>query len=104
MGLENLLREAIANGRLREPFSPGDATEALGRADWSVKQVHSFLVRYCRGNLAARLVFVDRVSFGRYRLLGEGKESDGRSRSSARRGWVRRGPGGNPLPLNGSDN
>ena len=72
MDLPDLLREAIATGRLREPFSAREAARALSSPEWSLRRVHSFLVRYCMGNLAASQVLVERVAYGRYRLLYDG--------------------------------
>jgi len=72
MDLPDLIREAIASGRLREPFSAREAAKALRNPDWPLQRVHSFLVRYCRGNLAASQVLVERVMYGRYRLLYDG--------------------------------
>ncbi len=72
MDLPDLVREAIAGGRLREPFSARELTRALSHPDWPLTRVHSYLVRYCMGNLAARQVLVERVSYGRYRLLYDG--------------------------------
>jgi len=72
MNLDDLLREVIAGGKLHEPFTAMDATRALSLDDWSLPRVHSFLVRHCIGNLAASTVLVERVSFGRYRLIYDG--------------------------------
>lgn len=71
MDLPDRIREAIASGRLREPFSARDVVRALS-GTWTVARVHSFLVRHCSGNLAASVVIVERVSYGRYRLLSDG--------------------------------
>src|SRR5437899_12913766 len=72
MDLPDLIREAIVAGRLCEPFSAREAAWALGNPDWPLPRVHSFLVRYCMGNLAASQVLVERVTYGRYRLLYDG--------------------------------
>lgn len=72
MDLPDLIREAIAEGRLREPFSARDVVKALRHPAWPLPRVHSFLVRYCMGNLAASQVLVERVMYGRYRLLYDG--------------------------------
>jgi hypothetical protein len=72
MDLSDLLREAIATGKLREPFSARDAAQALALPDWPLPRVHSFLVRHCQGNLAACNFLVERTSYGQYRLLSEG--------------------------------
>ncbi len=69
MDFLDLLREAIAAGRLREPFSTGEAAEGLAHREWPVERVRSFLVRYCEGNLAASRVVVERVTPGRYRIV-----------------------------------
>jgi hypothetical protein len=72
MDLPDRIREAIANGRLLEPFSARDAAEALSDPDWPQPRVHSFLVRHCMGNLAASQLLFERVIYGRYRLLYDG--------------------------------
>ena len=72
MDLPDLIREAIAAGRLREPFSAREAAAALRSPDWPAERVHSFLVRYCLGNLAAAQILFERVTYGRYRLLYDG--------------------------------
>jgi hypothetical protein len=72
MDLPDLIREAIVNGRLREPFSAREAAQALRSPDWPLQRLHSFLVRHCLGNLAASQILVERVSYGRYRLLYDG--------------------------------
>lgn len=72
MDLPDLIREAIATGRLREPFSAREAATALENPGWPPQRVHSFLVRYCMGNLAASQIFVERVTYGRYRLVYDG--------------------------------
>ncbi len=72
MNLDDLLREVIASGKLHEPFSAMDATRALSLDDWSLPRVHSFLVRHCIGNLAASTLLVERVTFGKYRLIYDG--------------------------------
>ena len=103
MSLEILLRGAISSGRLREPFSATEATSALGLDDWPQKRVHSFLVRHCHGNLAAIQIYFDRVSFGRYRLLGIDATTRRRPAPSVRRGWARREPPARPWPVNGRE-
>jgi hypothetical protein len=72
MDLPELIREAIAAGRLCEPFSAREVARVLECGDWPLSRVHSFLVRYCMGNLAASRVLVERVTYGRYRLLYDG--------------------------------
>lgn len=72
MDLPDRIREAIADGRLLEPFSARDAAQALSDPDWPQPRVHSFLVRHCIGNLAASHLIFERVIYGRYRLLYDG--------------------------------
>ena len=72
MDLPDRIREAIANGKLFEPFSARDLTEVLADPEWPQSRVHSFLVRHCVGNLAASLILVERVLYGRYRLIYDG--------------------------------
>jgi hypothetical protein len=72
MDLPDLIREAIAAGRLLEPFSAREAAKAVQHPDWPLQRVHSFLVRHCMGNLAASQVLVERVMYGRYRLMYDG--------------------------------
>jgi hypothetical protein len=96
MTLDRLLRDVIDSGRLRETFSAAEATWAVDRQDWPVSRVHSFLVRYCSGNLAARQLLFERVSFGRYRLLVRGKADRGCDHAPARRGWTARWPADRP--------
>src|SRR5262245_64646859 len=72
MDLPDLIRGAIDAGRLREPFSARDIVRALDGPEWTLARVHSFLVRYCLGNLAASQVLVERVSYGHYRLVCDG--------------------------------
>jgi hypothetical protein len=72
MDLPDLIREAISTGRLQEPFTAREAARAVQHPDWPLSRVHSFLVRYCMGNLAASQVLVERVVYGRYRLLYDG--------------------------------
>ena len=96
MALDHLLRDVIDSGRLHEPFSAAEATWAVDRQDWPVSRVHSFLVRYCSGNLAAGQLLFERVSFGRYRLLGRGKADRSCGHAPARRGWTARWPAERP--------
>ena len=72
MDLPDLIRHAIASGRLREPFTAREAEQALRSAEWPLPRLHSFLVRHCLGNLAASQIVVERVRYGRYRLLYDG--------------------------------
>jgi hypothetical protein len=69
MELPDLLRQAIADGKLREPFSAREAARALALPEWPLPRLHSFLVRHCQGNLAAGNLMVERASYGMYRLL-----------------------------------
>jgi hypothetical protein len=103
MEFEELLRQAIAAGRLREPFSAGDAAAALSHEEWPPARVHSFLVRHCRGNLAATDYQVERVSFGKYRLLAGGPREPVRRCTPSR--WRTPGSGrrGSPILPGGSD-
>ena len=71
MDLPDLLRQAIASGKLKEPFSAREAARALALPDWPLRRVHSFLVRHCQGNLAACNHMVERTSYGEYRLLSD---------------------------------
>jgi hypothetical protein len=87
MDFIDLLRSALAGGRLEEPFSAADATRAVARTDWPLARVQSYLVRYCQGNLAAGIVLFERAAFGRYRLL-----TDGPRRLHAATGRRRSGP------------
>jgi len=75
MDLPELIREAIAAGRLCEPFSAREAAWSLQDPGWPLQRVHSFLVRHCMGNLAASQILVERVTYGRYRLLYDGPRS-----------------------------
>ncbi len=72
MNLDDLLREVIACGKLSEPFTALEATRVLALEAWPVPRIHSFLVRHCIGNLAATTLLVERVSFGKYRLIYDG--------------------------------
>jgi len=72
MDLIDLLRTAMANRRLGEPFSATEAARAVAHGDWPLPRVQSYLVRYCQGNLAAGIVLFERTAFGRYRLLCDG--------------------------------
>ncbi|MGH9750876.1 MAG: hypothetical protein ACRD6R_13245 [Candidatus Polarisedimenticolia bacterium] len=85
MDLAGLLREAIASGRLGEPFSAREASDAVAHAGWTPSRVQSWLVRYCQGNLAAAVVAVERVAHGRYRLLTDGPRGTASSRGRGRR-------------------
>ena len=68
-------------------------TRALSLEEWSLPRIHSFLVRHCMGNLAATTLLVERVSFGKYRLIYDGPRDpssefdvDGGSINGSRRG------------------
>ena len=96
MDLPDLIREAIATGRLREPFSAREAAKALRHPDWPPTRVASFLVRYCMGNLAASQVLVERVTYGRYRLLYDGPRDHVPPPTKFRRRTVRNDPREDP--------
>ena len=89
MDLLDLIREAIAAGKLSEPFSAREAARALQNPDWPLARLHSFLVRYCMGNLAASQVLVERVTYGRYRLLYDGPREHVPPPTKFRRGPAR---------------
>ena len=90
MSLDDLLREVIACGKLGEPFSAAEATRAVSLEEWPFPRVQSFLVRHCIGNLAATTLIVERVAFGKYRLIYDGpREHDA-------------GSFADPGPVNGS--
>jgi len=84
MSLDDLLREVIATGKLNEPFSAGEAARAISLEDWPLPRVQSFLVRHCMGNLAATTLLVERVSFGKYRLIYDGPREPIESTGPAR--------------------
>ncbi len=96
MDLIDLLRTAIAGGRLGEPFSATEAAHAVAHGDWPLARVQSYLVRYCQGNLAAGIVRFERTAFGRYRLLTDGPRrlhlADGRRRGGTPRELSRTAP------------
>ncbi len=69
MSLPDLLREAIASGKLTEPFTPSQVSEALCRPNWPPERVQQFLARHCLGNLAAFSYYFERAGLGHYRLL-----------------------------------
>ncbi len=71
MSLPDLLKEAIASGRLTEPFTSRQVVQVLANPAWSIDRVRSFLARHCQGNLAASYCFFERLDFGQYRLLRE---------------------------------
>ena len=76
MSLDDLLREVIATGRLAEPFSAPEAARAVNLAEWPLPKVQNFLARHCAGNLAATVLLVERVSYGKYRLIYDGPRED----------------------------
>jgi len=77
MSLDDLLREVIATGRLAEPFTASDAARAVGLDEWPLTKVQNFLARHCIGNLAATTLLVERVAYGKYRLIYDGPREDG---------------------------
>lgn len=76
MSLDDLLREVIATGRLAEPFTASDATRAVGLDEWPLTKVQNYLARHCIGNLAATTLLVERVAYGKYRLIYDGPRED----------------------------
>jgi hypothetical protein len=76
MSLDDLLREVIATGRLAEPFTASDVTRAVGLDEWPLTKVQNFLARHCIGNLAATTLLVERVAYGKYRLIYDGPRED----------------------------
>ena len=77
MSLDDLLREVIAAGRLAEPFTASEATHAVSLDAWPLTKVQNYLARHCAGNLAATVLLVERVSYGKYRLIYDGPREDG---------------------------
>jgi hypothetical protein len=77
MSLDDLLREVIASGRLAEPFTASEAARAVSLDAWPLTKVQNFLARHCAGNLAATVLLVERVSYGKYRLIYDGPREDG---------------------------
>lgn len=76
MSLDDLLREVIVSGRLAEPFTAAEATRAVCLDDWPLPKVQNYLARHCIGNLAATVLLVERVSYGKYRLIYDGPRED----------------------------
>jgi hypothetical protein len=72
MSLDDLLREVVASGRLAEPFTASEVTRAVSLDAWPLTKVQNFLARHCAGNLAASVLLVERVSYGKYRLIYDG--------------------------------
>ena len=77
MSLDDLLREVIAIGRLAEPFTASEAAKAVGLEEWPLPKVQNYLARHCIGNLAATTLLVERVSYGKYRLIYDGPRDGG---------------------------
>jgi len=76
MSLDDLLREVVLTGRLAEPFTASDAARAISLDDWPIAKIQNFLARHCIGNLAATVMLVERVSYGKYRLIYDGPRDD----------------------------
>jgi hypothetical protein len=76
MSLDDLLREVVLTGRLAEPFTASDAARAISLDDWPIPKVQNFLARHCIGNLAATVMVVERVAYGKYRLIYDGPRDD----------------------------
>jgi|RhiMetdeSRZDD1v2_1073273.scaffolds.fasta_scaffold538904_1 hypothetical protein len=76
MSLDHLLREVVVSGRLAEPFTASEATRAVSLQDWPLTKVQNYLARHCIGNLAATVLLVERVSYGKYRLIYDGPRED----------------------------
>jgi len=91
MSLPDLLREAIDSGKLTEPFTPRQVSEALCRPNWSPERVQHFLAGHCQGNLAAFSYYFERVGSGQYRLLREPARGHDRSADQSSKRGRRRG-------------
>jgi hypothetical protein len=76
MSLDDLLREVVISGRLAEPFTASEATRAVSMEAWPLTKVQNYLARHCIGNLAATVLLVERVSYGKYRLIYDGPRDD----------------------------
>ncbi len=87
MSLPDLLREAIASGRLTELFSARQVSEVLCRPNWPPERVRDFLTRHCRGNLAAVRYYFERVRPGQYRLLRWTARAHNRPAKRFHKGW-----------------
>ena len=87
MSLPDLLREAIDAGKLTEPFTYHQASEALCRPNWPPERVRSFLERHCRGNLSSFSYYFERVSVGQYRLLRDATGGHDRSADQSSKRW-----------------
>ena len=77
MSLDDLLREVITTGKLNQPFTAGEARQALSLEQWPLPRIQSFLVRHCMGNLAATTLLVERVGYGKYKLIYDGPRGSG---------------------------
>lgn len=60
------IREAVASGRLTEPFGAADVRAACPR--WALKTYGTFLPKHCEGNPGNYGVYFVRVVRGLYRL------------------------------------
>ena len=60
------IREAVASGRLTEPFQAADVRAACPR--WEPKTYGTFLPKHCDGNPGNYRVYFIRVARGFYRL------------------------------------
>ena len=69
MSLLYQMKEAIAAGKLTEPFTSRQVSQVLCHPDWSLERVQNFLARHCPGNLATADHYFERVGPGQYRLL-----------------------------------
>lgn len=89
MSLPDLRREAIDSGKLTEPFTPRQVSEALCRPNWRLERVRKFLAGHCVGNPAAFSYYFERVGFGHYRLLRGTARGHIRPTHPFHRPWVR---------------
>ncbi len=87
MSLPGLLREAIDSGKLTEPFTHRQASEALCRPNWPAERVRSFLERHCRGNLSSFSYYFERVGVGQYRLLRDAAGDHDRPADQPSKRW-----------------
>ena len=60
------IRQAVCDGRLREPFRAGDLIPAGVRCAWSTPS--TFLSKHCVGNPGGNTELFVRVASGQYRL------------------------------------
>lgn len=100
MSLDHLLREVIASGRLAEPFTASQAARAVNLDEWPLPKVQNFLARHCIGNLAATILLVERVSYGKYRLIYDGPGEVGFDLVAADGGPFGMRPGSRGWPTN----